>query len=79
MTDLEKNLLTVFPKLDSVTGCNDQNYKNVRENVFKETWGQISSPLSTTIEKKNYDILENQLSIINQPELELNIFLKDTK
>ena len=65
MTDLEKNLLTIFPKLDSVTGCNDQNYKDVRMNVFKETWGQISSPLSTT-EKKNFDVLENQLSIINQ-------------
>ncbi len=81
MTDLEKNLLTVFPKLDSVTGCNDPNYKDVRLNVFKETWSQISSPLSLT-EKKNFDVLESQLLIINQnnqPESELNIFLKNIK
>ncbi len=83
MSDLEKNLLTLFPKLDSVTGCNDQNYKDIRLNVFQDTWGQNLTPLST-IEKKNFDVLENQLLMINQnitpkSESELNIFLKDIK
>lgn len=63
LSELVTNMKSVFPQLDSLTACNDENYKTVIKNLFSKEW-KLKTPANNT-ESKNYDKLAEQLERLN--------------
>lgn len=59
LSELVANMKSVFPQLDSLTDCNDENYKTVIKNLFSKEW-KASMP-AEKLDTKNYDRLAEQL------------------
>ncbi len=62
LSELVANMKSVFPQLDSLTGCNDENYRTVIKNLFSKEW-KASMP-QEKLDTKNYDRLAEQLEQI---------------
>ena len=63
LSELVANMKSVFPQLDSLTACNDENYKMVIKNLFSKEWKAQAPPSKP--ESKNYDKLAEQLERLN--------------
>lgn len=63
LSELVTNMKSVFPQLDSLTGCNDQNYRTVIRDLFSKEWKLQTPPAG--VELKNYDKLAEQLERLN--------------
>lgn len=62
LSELVANMKSVFPQLDSLTGCNDENYRTVIKNLFSKEW-KASMP-QEKLDTKNYDRFAEQLEQI---------------
>lgn len=63
LSELVANLKSVFPQLDSLTSCNDENYKSVIKNLFSKEWSAQTPAKST--DSKSFDKLAEQLERLN--------------
>ena len=63
LSELVTNMKSVFPQLDSLTGCNDETYRTVIKNLFSKEWKAQTPPAG--VELKNYDKLAEQLERLN--------------
>ncbi len=66
LSELVANMKSVFPQLDSLTSCNDENYRTVIKNLFSKEW-KASMP-QEKLDQKNYDRFAEQLEQINMRE-----------
>ncbi|MES2802735.1 MAG: amidohydrolase family protein [Bdellovibrionota bacterium] len=63
LSELVANMKSVFPQLDSLTSCNDENYKTVIKNLFSKEWSAQTPAKSN--DAKNFDKLTEQLETLN--------------
>lgn len=63
LSELVANMKSVFPQLDSLTSCNDENYKTVIKNLFSKEWS-AKTPAKMN-DTKSYDRLAEQLEKLN--------------
>jgi cytosine/adenosine deaminase-related metal-dependent hydrolase len=62
LSELVANMKSVFPQLDSLTSCNDENYKTVLANLLTPEW-KAATP-AEKLDAKNYDRLAEQLELL---------------
>lgn len=66
LSELVANMKSVFPQLDSLTSCNDENYRTVIKNLFSKEWKALMP--QEKLDAKNYDRFAEQLEQINTRE-----------
>lgn len=63
LSELVANMKSVFPQLDSLTACNDENYRTVIKDLFSKEWKASMPP--EKLDQKNYDRFAEQLEMLS--------------